>query len=296
VKDGLIQNPAACTFNPERDLPRCTAGKSGDQCFTPAQIETVAVTVNAVTDEQGNVVQPGYSVSELGVLGGGTAQLSDPVNEVFVHKNDPAFKAAATISFRRGGPGQVTGFHAVVPAAEVAAARAALMPGIGTLPENTGTLMGSKTKLLMWHNFSDERLTPYMSINWYNRLARSHGGFANVQKQVRLFMLPGTAHCSIVGSAPNSFDPITALENWVEKGQAPESLPAWVADRQFTPGAPKALALKTPNYTMPLCKYPEMARYNGKGDMQDAKSWSCQAGDTRLLQVGPSGRQAGILR
>ncbi|TCM20745.1 feruloyl esterase [Novosphingobium sp. PhB165] len=295
VKDGLIQNPAACNFDPERDLPKCGPGSTPGQCFTPEQIETVAVTVNAVTDERGNIVQPGYSVSELGVLGGGTAMLSDPVHEIFVHKNDPGFKAASMVTFRRGGPGPVTGFHAVVPAAEVAAARAALLPGIGTLPENTARLMNSKTKLLMWHNYSDERLTPYMSVNWYNQLARRHGGFDKVQQQVRLFMLPGTAHCSIVSSAPNSFDPITALEGWVEKGHAPESLPAWVADRQYTPGGPKALALKTPNYTMPLCKYPEMARYSGKGDVQDKKNWSCSPSDKRLLTVGTSGRQAGLM-
>jgi feruloyl esterase len=295
VKDGLIQNPGACKFDPERDLPKCEGDKAGGQCFTQAQIETVAVTVNAVTDEHGNVVQPGYSVSELGVLGGGLSMLSDPVHKVFVHNNDPNFKVASIISFRRGGPGQVTGFHAVVPASEVAASKAALQAGVGTIPENTSRLMNSGTKLLMWHNFSDEKLTPYMSIRWYKQLARAHGGYAKVQQNARLFMLPGTAHCSISSIAPNSFDAISALENWVEKGEAPEALQANVVDRQYTPGAPKAPALKTPNWTMPLCKFPEMAHYSGKGDVQDAKNWSCSAKDTRLLQVGESGRQAGVM-
>ncbi len=67
VKDGLIQNPAACNFNAERDLPRCVPGKPSGQCFTPAQIETASVAVNGLTDERGNVVQPGFAVSELGV-------------------------------------------------------------------------------------------------------------------------------------------------------------------------------------------------------------------------------------
>ena len=296
VKDGLIQNPAACNFNPDRDLPRCTAGRPAGQCFTPAQIETASVIVNGITDERGTVVQPGYSLSELDVMPAAMAFLSDPTLKVFVHGNDPAFKPASIFSFRRSGPGQVTGFHAVVASAEVARVRATLRLGAGHLPENTTTLMNSKTKLLMWHNFSDEMLTPFSSINWYKRLARRHGGYARVQSQARLFMLPGTSHCSITGVGPNSFDALSAMEDWVEKAQAPDALIASVADRQFSPGLPKALALKTPNYTMPLCKFPAMARYSGTGDVQDAKNWRCNAGDTRLLQLGASGRQAGVSR
>lgn len=296
VSDGLIQNPAACNFRPERDLPHCTPGSPAGQCFTPAQIETASVMLNGVTDERGNLVQPGYSVSELGVEPVAMAVLTNPTLKVFVHGNDPAFKPASIFSFRRGGPGQVTGFHAVVPSSEVVRFRQALQSGAGHIPENQARLLASKTKLLIWHNFSDEKLTPYSSINWYKRLARQHGGYARVQSQARLFMLPGTTHCSITSVGPNSFDALGAMENWVEKGQAPDALPASVADRQFSPGQPKAAALKTPNYAMPLCKFPEMARYGGSGDRLDAKSWSCDPRDTRLLTVGESGRQAGVIR
>ncbi len=296
VKDGLIQNPGACNFRAERDLPRCSAGAPAGQCFTDTQIETASVITSAVTDEKGTVVQPGYSVSELDVQGRFMATLSDPNLKIFVNRNDPAYQPASIFSFRRGGPGSVTGFHAVVPSSEVAKAKAALLRGAGHLPENTGTLMSSKTKLLMWHNFSDEKLTPFSSINWYKRLAAKHGGYAKVQQQVRLFMLPGTTHCSITGIAPNSFDPISALESWVEKGQAPNAMTLSVADRQFSPGAPKAANLSTPNATMPLCKFPEMARYKGTGDMNAASSWSCAPQDKRLLVVGESGKQAGVVQ
>jgi feruloyl esterase len=296
VKDGLIQNPAACNFEAERDLPRCTAGAPAGQCFTDAQIETASVITSGITDEHGNLVQPGYSVSELNVGAAFMSMLTDPTLKVFVHGNDPAFDPKSIVSFRRGGPGQVTSFHAVVPAAEVAKAKAALRVGAGHLPENMPTFMKSNTKLLMWHNFSDEKLTPMSSINWYNRLARENGGYDKVQQKARLFMLPGTTHCSITGIAPNSFDAIGTMENWVEKGEAPNAMTLSVADREFTPGAPKAVALKTPNYTMPMCKYPQMASYSGKGDVQDAKNWSCKSNDTRLLNVGGSGRQAGVVK
>lgn len=294
VADGLIQNPAACNFRPERDLPLCQPGQSGDQCFTQAQAETASVVVNGVTDERGNVVQPGYSVSELDVLPQIMAALTDPTLKVFVYRNDPEFKPGSIFSFRRGGTGSVSDFHAVVPAAEVAKAKAALRLGAGHLPENTGILMKSKTKLLIWHNSSDEKLTPWSSVNWYTRLAAKHGGYAKVQQRARLFMLPGTGHCSITGIAPNSFDAFGAMENWVERGQAPNALLANVAFRQFSPGAPAPEYMKTPKATMPLCAYPAMARYSGTGDVKDAANWSCQAKDNRLLTLGESGKQAGL--
>ena len=53
VKDGLIQNPMACTFRPEVDLPRCANDKRGDTCFTKAQIESISTFLTAATDQQG---------------------------------------------------------------------------------------------------------------------------------------------------------------------------------------------------------------------------------------------------
>jgi feruloyl esterase len=46
---------------------------------------------------------------------------------------------------------------------------------------------------------------------------------------------------------------------------------------------------------MPLCQFPEMARYSGNGDVKDMANWSCPAGDRRMLQIGDSGRHAGVI-
>lgn len=296
VKDGIIQNPAACNFRPERDLPKCDGDTPGGQCFTKAQVDMVSTVLTGVTDEKGNVLQPGYSVSELQVGGGpGLSGLGDAVQKIFVHRDDPGFSLASNYEFRDGGPGPIAGYRAVVPASEVDRLKAAVRLGMGHLPENSGRLMKSNTKLLMWHNWSDEALTPYNSINYYKRLAKDHGGYANVQKKARLFMIPATSHCSIGGIGPNSFDALSAIENWVEKGQAPDALRANVAARQFTPGAKPAAALQYPNWTQTLCKFPEMARYSGKGDVKDAANWSCSPKDKRMLTLGETGRQAGVV-
>jgi hypothetical protein len=73
----------------------CKAGESGGQCFSKAQIETVSVAINGVTDEKGRVVQPGYSVSGLEAFDPFMPALSDPIHKVFVRKNDPNFQIAS---------------------------------------------------------------------------------------------------------------------------------------------------------------------------------------------------------
>lgn len=293
VTDGLIQNPAACDFRPERDLPHCQDDKSDNSCFTAAQIKTVSLLTSAVTDERGNLVQPGFSISELQTTLA-TAALTDAILKLFVHQNDPNFTPSKIFTFE-DGDGKMQGFHTVVPSSEVQRAKETLWMGTGEFPDATSKLIKLNRKFLIWNNLSDGTLVPYTAVNYYKKLAKLNGGYPKVQKNVRLFLLPGTDHCSITGIGPNSFDALSAMENWVEKGVAPDTLKASVADRQFTPGAPKSPALKTPNWTMPLCKFPEMARYRGKGDVKDAANWFCPADDARMLKVGESGRRAGVI-
>jgi feruloyl esterase len=315
VSDGLIQNPAACNLVPERDLPRCDGDKPGEQCFTRTQIETMSTVLTAVTDEQGNLVQPGYSVSEMQgwfapptrakdptladpwpdtrAQEGGLWSLANAAIKVFAHQNDPAFTTRSIVAFRDGGPGRITGFRIVVPQREVARAMAAGRLGIGHFPENAAKLISQNRKLMIWHNLSDEKLTPYMSINYYKQLARLHGGYGRLQRNVRLFGLPGTAHCSGGGLpvGPGSFDALTAMENWVEKSAAPDALLATLYEPTFY-GVDFGKPL---GRTMPLCKFPEMARYKGSGDVKDATSWHCPSDDERMLQIGESGRRAGVI-
>ncbi len=93
---------------------------------------------------------------------------------------------------------------------------------------------------------------------------------------MRLFIVPGMGHCG-GGVAPNSFDTLQALHNWVTKGVAPEGI----------------VASATNGRTMPLCKFPESASYSGSGDVNLAANWTCNANDTRMLQVGSNGTTAG---
>jgi feruloyl esterase len=312
VRDGLIQNPAACDFRAQRDLPRCSDDRGGANCFTAAQIETISTLLTAVTDHEGRVIQPGYAVSEIlpsfregarpvdiatkdpwddsAGSQSGLAPLGNAVLKIFANRNDPNFNTRSIYEFGAGGNGPVTDFRVMVPRAEVEKAYAAVRMGIGDNPRNLAKLIRQNRKLLIWHNSSDEKLTPYMSVNYYKQLAAMYGGYGKLQDDVRLFMIPGSSHCSTGQQGPGNFDALSALEDWVEKRRGPDGLTASL----FSHTSPMIDPRKTPLRTMPLCKFPEMARYDGKGDVNIASSWSCSPSDRRMLQVGESGRQAGV--
>lgn len=316
VKDGLIQNPAACNFRPERDLPLCKGGEAAGQCFSKAQIETLSTVLTAATDENGRMVGAAYAVSDLQNGFAPTVVPADPAAEdpwpesqgqqgglwslanagikVFAYRNDPAFTTRSVISFRAGGPGPIRDFRTIVPSAAVDHVAAAWRMGSGRIPEGFDRLIAQNRKLLIWHNLSDEKLPPFASVNLYKQLAARNGGYARLQDDVRLFAMPGTAHCSGGGQpvGPGSFDAISAMENWVEKGQAPNALTATL----YKPTPISADYSKPLGRTMPLCAFPQMARYNGKGDVRDGANWTCPLGDRRMLKVGESGRRAGVLR
>jgi Tannase and feruloyl esterase. len=92
------------------------------------------------------------------------------------------------------------------------------------------------------------------------------GGSEKVQNSIRLFMAPGMDHC-FGGDGPFAFDTISALEQWVEKGKAPDRIVA----AYFPPDTGSA----KPDRTRPLCPYPQVAKYKGSGSTDDASNFVC---------------------
>ena len=84
------------------------------------------------------------------------------------------------------------------------------------------------------------------------------------QDWLRLFMVPGMAHCG-GGPGPNQVNWIAALERWRESGIAPDQLSASrVNDNRV-------------NMTRPICPYPQIAKYSGVGSTNDAANFACSA-------------------
>jgi hypothetical protein len=131
----------------------------------------------------------------------------------------------------------------------------------------------------MYHGWNDAAISALNTINYYESV-ESKMGKQDADSFLRLFLVPGLQHCG-GGPGPDVFgqmgfstanDPqhnmYLALEQWVEKGTAPTTV---IATKQSGEGPAAA------KMTRPLCAYPQVAKYKGSGDTNDAASFVCAA-------------------
>ena len=269
VKDGIISNVAACRKAFHISTLRCPGGvDSGDSCLSDAQIEFVN-TLNSPlqldfalahglnsfprwpileggdwTDlfTLGHRAQP--SVPPTPTVDFGLAVLSDPMIRFFVTK-DPNFNS---LTFDPN--------HYQQRLVELSNLIDANNPDLSAFKNRGG-------KLLLMHGTVDTAVSPYNTINYYNRMVGEFGQ-SSLDDFVRFYMVPGFGHGT--GQFIASWDSLGALENWVEHGAAPGELV--VTDS--TPGHN--------GRSMPMCVYPKWPRYNGTGDVNAASSFTCVTG------------------
>jgi feruloyl esterase len=119
--------------------------------------------------------------------------------------------------------------------------------------------------MIMWHGWSDALLSALGTIRYYEEAeankANAKGRKEDIRDFNRLFLLPGVLHCG-GGPGPQPPDFLSALEDWVEEGTAPERITAYGG--------------KVPDRTRPLCPYPQVAVWDGVNDSDDAGSFACQ--------------------
>lgn len=289
VKDGLIQNPAACSFKPESLVPKV---------LTKEQAEALKTYLSTVRDNKGNVVYPGTPVSDLKM------QFGLPAAPMVQSDEPPANPRAA----QPWGTGEVP--HLWTSATGVIITLGYRDPSVdmNNVVEEDGGIVKPEAlqllysrlrpemvddsaslkpffdrggKLLVYHGLSDPVISPFSTVWLYEDLAAERGGYPAIQKDARLFLVPAMQHC-FDGPTPTRFDTLTALEKWVEKGTAPDSIPS------------THMSGKTPDRTMPLCPFPAMPHYKSSGDVKDTQNWSCNANDQSMLKTGLNGNEAGL--
>ncbi len=115
-------------------------------------------------------------------------------------------------------------------------------------------------KLLMFTGWSDVAITALSTIGYYEEVVAHDKTAAN---DVRLFMMSGVGHCW-GGKGPSWANYLTEIDTWVETGKAPNQMPAYFMNEKFQPTGSRL-----------LCAYPQVAKYDGKGDPRDVSSFSC---------------------
>jgi feruloyl esterase len=119
-------------------------------------------------------------------------------------------------------------------------------------------------KMLIYHGNADPAFSVNDTIDWYEAMNQRMG--ATAATFVKLFTVPGMNHCR-GGPGTDSFDMLTPLVDWVEKGNAPDSIPAAASNpRYFGVNA----------RSRPLCAYPTWAHYDGSGEINDAANFTCK--------------------
>src|SRR5262245_23425395 len=249
VKDGVLENPRICKFDPV--ALQCPAGTTADgSCLTPGEAAAVRKIWDGPRSSDGTRLWYGLTPgTPLAALSGTNAfPISSDHFRYWLERN-AAFDwhTLDYASFESGFQKSRTQFNRV----------------IGTDSPNLEQFRRDGGKLLMWHGLSDQLIFPEGTIDYYERVVAEAGGLKEAQSFARLFMAPGVGHCG-GGSGPNTFDMFGELVKWVESKQSPDGI---IASRMQNNQTVR---------TRPLCMYPSVAAYTGSGSTDDAKNFVCK--------------------
>src|SRR5262245_45411767 len=270
LQDGLITNPTLCTFKPE--ALKCSGADAPD-CLTAGQVETVKKMYSPVKTADGKVYTEGFPIGHEGGATGWQAWT--------IGRTPPAPQADGTLLFAGQGPSgwnlseQNMRFLATENDDPSFSWRTMKfpqdLPRLASMTEilspHDADLRPYKkrgSKIIMYHGWADPAISANGTIAYYEQMTKIVGGQKEADAFSRLYLVPGMHPCS-GGPGPNSFDMLTALENWIEKGVAPQSVIASHA----TDGKV--------DRTRPLCPHPLVAKYTGTGNVDDAANFRCAA-------------------
>lgn len=255
AKDGLIGNPRKCRFDPV--VLQCKSGTKAD-CLSKAEVAAFRGIYRGTRTRDGQVIMPGFPPgSEYEWKGwftspaGGAPGMGRDFFKNMVY-NDPNWNENGFMLDRDYPVAKRT---------------------VGSMLDATDTdlrpFLRKGGKLLMFHGWDDAAIPAGNSIRYYEAARRRAGSAAS---QIRLFMVPGMAHCS-GGNGPSTIDTLGALESWVERGQAPAQLIATRYENEIL------ARLNQPTkvlQTHPACAWPKTPHYKGSGPTDAADSFVCK--------------------
>lgn len=259
VHDGVIDDPRRCRFDPAK--LGCGEGP-GAGCLTPEQVAAVREIFAPLHDEQERRIDdgllPGIHVQRAILpepFTPGPPYLAIALFGDGVHRDPNWDPRAFRIDRDLAAIDRVMDLHADDSR-------------IAPFTRRGG-------KLILYHGWSDALVAPVPTIDWFETATRSPGVDP---ASLRLFMAPGVDHC-VGGTGPDLFggaggdapvvdadhDMLSALERWVDEGRAPERI---IATRLLSRGGRR---------TRPLCAYPQVARWIGRGSTDEAGNFICTA-------------------
>jgi feruloyl esterase len=266
VKDGVLTDPRRCHFDPAKLL--CKPGSDAATCFTAAQVDAVNKLWTGLRDSSGDQIYPGLVPGGEAGPGGWSNWITgvEPGKSAHARLGIPFYRYMvfddANWDYRTFRFDSANGLDSDVDFTD--SKLGALFNA--TSPDMTA-FQARRGKLIQYHGWSDPDITPLNSIAYYESVAKfmargGNHGLRDTKEFYRLFMVPGMQHCS-GGPGTTTFDMIGPLEQWVEKGTAPERITAARVINGQT------------ERTRPLCPHPQEARWTGSGSTDDAANFVC---------------------
>lgn len=270
VKDGVIDDPTRCHFDPSTLLCK---GSDSDSCLTAPQVAALQKIYAGPKNSKGAPVFPGYSPGGEAGSGGWSLWIagSAPTKSLGYGFGTQFF---ANMVFDNAA----WDYHTFNVDQGLKAADDKVGRYLNATDPDLKRFQARGGKLIMYHGWSDAAIPPVNAIDYYKSVVAKMGT-AESDAFVRLYMVPGMQHCG-GGPGPNVFgatsvatgdaqhDMAQALEQWVEGGKAP----AQIIATKYKTGANPASGVAR---TRPLCPYPQVARWNGTGSTDDAASFVC---------------------
>jgi feruloyl esterase len=252
IKDGLISDPFSCHFDPGTLL--CKAGET-KPCLSAAQVETVrevyAGPIDPATRQSRYPGVPPGSELDWGQFGPDPAQPSQPPFA-------PIFQWVFGANWD---------WHTFNLNQNFQQMESQLAKDVNATDGNLARFKSRGGKLIAYHGLADWLVVPGEALRYRNAVIHETKGDLN--QFYRLYLIPGMGHCA-GGVGPNSLDALKPVEDWVEKGIAPETL---VAHRVPVPTSGPL--------QRPICPYPQIAKYRGSGDPNDTSNFTCVAESMR---------------
>jgi hypothetical protein len=265
LKDGVIDDPTKCDFKPATLL--CNGAESA-ACLTQPQVTALEKIYAGPRSSRGEQIYPGFLPGGQSGLGGWPLWISGAAPGKSLQYAF-ATQGGANLIYQNAA----WDFRAYNFDHDVKVADDSMGQRLDAVDPNLTALRNRGGKLLLYHGWSDSALAPMATVDYYQSVVAKMGPKVATEF-VRLYMVPGMQHCG-GGPGPDSFGATpgpkedaqhsmsAALERWVETGIPPDKIIA-------TKYAGKDVAR-----TRPLCPYPKVARYLGKGSTDEATSFTC---------------------
>jgi Tannase and feruloyl esterase len=273
VKDGVLRDPRRCDFKPQELV--CRGGQDGT-CLTAAQAAAVQRVYDGLKDPTtGAQLAPGWRNTLGTEFGTWPPMLQFGATQNYLD----------VLLYGRSEP-DVAALDLTQAARDT---KSSLGPTINSDSRDLRSARSAGKKILQFHGWPDNAVLAQYSVDYFEAVQKYMGPTGDFY---RLFMVPGMAHCSggigptIYADGPDGPDAfhewVAALEAWVEHGKAPDRIIATEYDTAGVPldplggGVMSFPAGRSVKSTRPVCPYPEVAVFTGRGSADRAANFACR--------------------